>query len=174
LRESHSVHSRWHQHLLWCSRKDAVVLTRRRRLASRLAAMPSLEQAVAADDRCASQVQLTNATGSNIHIGISRDRRFRSSSRLHQHTACPHLVSTSYTRPSDQPMGATDRGLLETQYYGCWVVDCPTGTGPTERWASRPPCPTRPAVESATTSGEARVQRRDRLGGVLHEYFLAA
>ena len=20
-------------------------------------------------------------------------------------------------------MGATDRGLLETQYYGCWVVD---------------------------------------------------
>ena len=37
-----------------------------------------------------------------------------------------------------------------------------------------PPCPTSPAVESATTSGEARVQRRDRLGGVLHEYFLAA
>jgi hypothetical protein len=37
-----------------------------------------------------------------------------------------------------------------------------------------PPCPTRPAAELATTWGEARVQRRDRLGGVLHEYFLAA
>ena len=37
-----------------------------------------------------------------------------------------------------------------------------------------PPCPTRPAVAPAVTSGEARVQRRDRLGGVVREYVLAA
>jgi putative transposase len=37
-----------------------------------------------------------------------------------------------------------------------------------------PPCPIRPAVAPTTVSGEARVQRRDRLGGVVHEYILAA
>ena len=35
-----------------------------------------------------------------------------------------------------------------------------------------PPCPKRSAV--APTSGDARVHRRDRLGGVIHEYILAA
>jgi transposase InsO family protein len=35
-----------------------------------------------------------------------------------------------------------------------------------------PPSPTRPL--SAPAWGEARVQRRDRLGGVIHEYVLAA
>src|SRR5262249_34691092 len=34
---------------------------------------------------------------SNIQVGISRDRRLRSSSRPHRQTACPPLVSTSYT-----------------------------------------------------------------------------
>jgi putative transposase len=37
-----------------------------------------------------------------------------------------------------------------------------------------PPCPTRPEVAPAAKSGEARVQRRDRLGGLVHEYILAA
>jgi len=36
------------------------------------------------------------------------------------------------------------------------------------------PCPTRPAVAPAAKSVEARVLRRDRLGGVVHEYILAA
>jgi len=33
--------------------------------------------------------------------------------------------------------------------------------------------PTRPSVTPGTEWGEARVQRRDRLGGVVHEYVLA-
>jgi putative transposase len=37
-----------------------------------------------------------------------------------------------------------------------------------------PPCPTRLPVTSATERGEVRVHRRDRLGGVIHEYVLAA
>jgi transposase InsO family protein len=37
-----------------------------------------------------------------------------------------------------------------------------------------PPHPARPPVLPATEWGEARVQRRDRLGGVVHEYVLAA
>jgi putative transposase len=37
-----------------------------------------------------------------------------------------------------------------------------------------PPCPTRPAVAPAAKSVEARVLRRDRLGGLVHEYILAA
>ena len=37
-----------------------------------------------------------------------------------------------------------------------------------------PPRPARPAAAPATEWGENRVQRRDRLGGVVHEYVLAA
>ena len=37
-----------------------------------------------------------------------------------------------------------------------------------------PPCAPRSQVSPPTEWGEARVQRRDRLGGVLHEYVLAA
>ena len=37
-----------------------------------------------------------------------------------------------------------------------------------------PPHSTRPPVAAVTALGEARVQRRDRLGGVVHEYVLAA
>jgi transposase InsO family protein len=37
-----------------------------------------------------------------------------------------------------------------------------------------PPNSTRPPLAPATGRGEARVQRRDRLGGVVHEYVLAA
>jgi putative transposase len=40
--------------------------------------------------------------------------------------------------------------------------------------ALTPPQPTRPAFASATASGEARIQRRDRLGGVIREYVRAA
>ena len=37
-----------------------------------------------------------------------------------------------------------------------------------------PPHSIRPPFASATERGKARVQRRDRLGGVVHEYVLAA
>jgi putative transposase len=46
------------------------------------------------------------------------------------------------------------------------------GHRPHRALALTPPGPARPAV--ATACGEARVQRRDRLGGVIHEYVLAA
>ena len=40
--------------------------------------------------------------------------------------------------------------------------------------ALTPPRPIRPPVARPTECGEGRVQRRDRLGGVVHEYKLAA
>jgi putative transposase len=48
------------------------------------------------------------------------------------------------------------------------------GHRPHRALALTPPRPTRPPVEPATERGEARIQRRDRLGGVIHEYVLAA
>jgi len=48
------------------------------------------------------------------------------------------------------------------------------GHRPHRALALMPPRPTRPPAASATEWGEARVQRRDRLGGVVHEYVLAA
>jgi transposase InsO family protein len=48
------------------------------------------------------------------------------------------------------------------------------GHRPHRALALTPPRATRPAVVPATEWGEARVQRRDRLGGVVHEYILAA
>jgi hypothetical protein len=53
-----------------------------------------------------------------------------------------------------------------------WITT--TATGPTARWPSRRPIrPARPSG-SATADGDARVERRDRLGGLIHEYDLAA
>jgi hypothetical protein len=46
------------------------------------------------------------------------------------------------------------------------------GHRPHRALALTPPRPTRPLTVPAW--GEARVQRRDRLGGVVHEYVLAA
>ena len=48
------------------------------------------------------------------------------------------------------------------------------GHRPHRALALTPPRPTRRPVAPATECGEARVQRRDRLGGVIHEYILAA
>jgi len=48
------------------------------------------------------------------------------------------------------------------------------GHRPHRALALSPPCPTRQRVAPATRCGEARVQRRDRLCGVVHEYVLAA
>jgi putative transposase len=48
------------------------------------------------------------------------------------------------------------------------------GHRPHRALALTPPCPARSAVLPPTEWGEARVQRRDRLGGVVHEYVLAA
>jgi len=46
------------------------------------------------------------------------------------------------------------------------------GHRPHRALALTPPHPTRPP--SVPTTGETRVQRRDRLGGVIREYVLAA
>jgi hypothetical protein len=48
------------------------------------------------------------------------------------------------------------------------------GHRPHRALALTPPRPARPPMVPATEWGEARVQRRDRLGGVVHEYVLAA
>lgn len=48
------------------------------------------------------------------------------------------------------------------------------GHRPHRALALTPPRATRPPVAPATEWGETRVQRRDRLGGVVHEYVLAA
>jgi putative transposase len=48
------------------------------------------------------------------------------------------------------------------------------GHRPHRGLALMPPCPTRLSVTAATEWGEARVQRRDRLGGVIHAYVVAA
>jgi hypothetical protein len=48
------------------------------------------------------------------------------------------------------------------------------GHRPHRALALTPPRPTRPPVAPATEWGGACVQRRDRLGGVVHEYVLAA
>ena len=48
------------------------------------------------------------------------------------------------------------------------------GHRPHRGLALTPPRPTRPPVAPAMAWGEVRVRRRDRLGGVVHEYVLAA
>jgi putative transposase len=48
------------------------------------------------------------------------------------------------------------------------------GHRPHRALALTPPRPTGPPVAPVKEWGEARVQRRDRLGGVVHEYVLAA
>jgi putative transposase len=48
------------------------------------------------------------------------------------------------------------------------------GHRPHRALALTPPRPTSPPVAPATEWGEARVPRRDRLGGVIREYLLAA
>jgi transposase InsO family protein len=48
------------------------------------------------------------------------------------------------------------------------------GHRPHRALALMPPCPVRSPVLPPTEWGEARVQRRDRFGGVVHEYVLAA
>jgi hypothetical protein len=64
--------------------------------------------------------------------------------------------------------------FIETPYCGCCVVDLYNVHRPHRARALTPPHPTRPAVAPTTAWREARVQRRDRLGGVVHEYILAA
>jgi putative transposase len=54
------------------------------------------------------------------------------------------------------------------------VVDHYNGYRPHRALGLTPPHPTRRAFPRATVPGEARVQRRDRLGGVVREYVLAA
>jgi putative transposase len=53
-------------------------------------------------------------------------------------------------------------------------VDHYNGHRPHRAQALNPPHPTRPPFAPATEWSEARVQRRDRLGGVVHEYVRAA
>jgi len=53
-------------------------------------------------------------------------------------------------------------------------VDHYNGHRPHRALALNPPHPTRPLFRPATAWGEACVQRRDRLGGLVDEYVLAA
>jgi putative transposase len=53
-------------------------------------------------------------------------------------------------------------------------LDHYNGHRPHRALALHPPHPTRPPFAPATEWGDARVQRRDRLGGVVHEYVRAA
>jgi hypothetical protein len=48
------------------------------------------------------------------------------------------------------------------------------GHRPHRALAFAPPCSTRPPAAPAKEWSDARVLRRDRLGGVVHEYVLAA
>ena len=48
------------------------------------------------------------------------------------------------------------------------------GHRPHRALALTPPCAARPPVSPPTEWGETRIHRRDRLGGVVHEYVLAA
>ena len=48
------------------------------------------------------------------------------------------------------------------------------GHRPHRALALTPPCAARSPVSPPTEWGEARIHRRDRLGGVVHEYVLAA
>jgi hypothetical protein len=67
-------------------------------------------------------------------------------------------------------MDATDNELLETRYYGCCVVDLYNGHRPHRALDLTPPQPQGcTALESAVC-----ITRRDRLGGVIHEYGRAA
>ena len=53
-------------------------------------------------------------------------------------------------------------------------VDHYNGHRPHRGLALNQPQPTRPSLSPAAALGEVRVQRRDRLGGVVHEYVRAA
>ena len=53
-------------------------------------------------------------------------------------------------------------------------VDHDNGHRPHRGLGLKPPHPTRVAFAPTTAVGETRGQRRDRLGGVVHEYVLAA
>jgi transposase InsO family protein len=53
-------------------------------------------------------------------------------------------------------------------------VDHYNGHRPHRALTTEPPVPRCPGVVSALRSGDARVSRRDRLGGIVHEYSLAA
>jgi hypothetical protein len=53
-------------------------------------------------------------------------------------------------------------------------VDHYNGHRPHRALTLNPPHPTRPPFAPAAAGGEARVERRDRLGGLVHEYVLAA
>jgi putative transposase len=65
-------------------------------------------------------------------------------------------------------MDATDNELLETQYYGCCVVDFYHEERPHQGLGNQFIAP------KATSVGGGPVRRRDRLGGVLKFYYRAA
>jgi hypothetical protein len=48
------------------------------------------------------------------------------------------------------------------------------GHRPHRALSLKPPYPTRSTVAPATGEGEIRIERRDRLGGLVHEYVCAA
>ena len=70
-------------------------------------------------------------------------------------------------------MGAMDNRRSATQYYVCWVVDFYNDCRPHRSLGLRPPNG-RSEIESWTGAESIVVTRRDRLGGLLHEYQRAA
>jgi hypothetical protein len=76
-------------------------------------------------------------------------------------------ASSVMNRPTKIVSGAAER-VLDV------FVDHYNGHRPHRALALTPPRPARPPILTATERGEAGVVRRDRLGGVVHEYVLAA
>ena len=70
-------------------------------------------------------------------------------------------------------MDAMGTELLETQYYGCCVVDLYNGWRP-HRILNLTPPNGRPVAATSTRTQPITLRRRDRLGRLLHEYERAA
>ncbi len=68
--------------------------------------------------------------------------------------------------------GSRDEHSMSGPSTFSWTIT--KATGLIEPWPSRRPRPTRPPLAPATAWGETHVQRRDRLGSVVHGYILAA
>jgi hypothetical protein len=140
--------------------------------AQRRAYGPAWQPTIGTPVRCSG----SHAAASNIQSGASSDRQFRWSARPHRHTVCSHLVSTSYTMTERPNHGC--HGYRTSRDSVLWVLRCRLVQDHRPQRAltltPTPPEPTRPPSAPAPEWREARIQRPDRLGGVVREYVLAA
>src|SRR5260370_23861284 len=117
-----------------------------------------------------------------------RDQKFTASFDEVFRSSGPEVIRTPFRAP--QANGVAER-FVRTVRSECldWLLirndqhlervltvfaDHYNGHRPHRALALTPPRPTRRPLAPATECGEGRVQRRDRLGGVVHEYILAA